>query len=255
MKKQLLIISLLAASLTGIAQTAVNFTCNDCSSVPHDLFSELDAGKVIVLDFIMPCGSCISPSISAYNIVQSYASSNPGMVKFYLSDDLGTTPCNTLNSWASTNSISPDAVFSNTSVVESAYGTGGMPKIVVVGGPNHTVYFNQYGTAANNPNAITNAINLALLATGIQSATNNNFNLNVIPSSKSVQVMYSLNEPADVTLNLLNELGQVVNKKESGRQAAGKYDAQFDLNETAGVYFIRVSTEHNSQTIKFTVTK
>src|SRR5258705_6976770 len=224
MKKQILTFLLAVIAFTGFAQPAVNFNCNDCSGTPHDLFSELDAGKVVVLVFIMPCGSCVSPSISAYNIVQSYASSNPGTVKFYLSDDVGTTTCSTLNSWANTNSISPDAVFSNTSVVESAYGAGGMPKIVVVGGVSHTVYFNQYGTAANNPTAITNAINQALLASGIQSTASNHFGLSVTSLSKSVKVTYSLNEPANVTLSMFSELGQAVSKKELGMQLTGKYD-------------------------------
>src|SRR5258705_1758845 len=105
MKKQLLTIILVVCSLFSFGQ-AVNFTCNDCSSTAHNLFTELDAGKVVVLDFIMPCSACIAPSLTAYNIVQSYASSNPGRVLDYLSDDVGTTSCTSLNSWANTNGMS-----------------------------------------------------------------------------------------------------------------------------------------------------
>ena len=47
---------LVTASFT-FAQTATDFTANDCAGTSHHLFAELDAGKIIVAAFVMPCGS------------------------------------------------------------------------------------------------------------------------------------------------------------------------------------------------------
>src|SRR3990170_3524731 len=99
MKKLILSLSIICCAFFTNAQTATNFNCNDCNAVNHDLFTELNSGKVIVLCWVMPCGACSAPAQSAHNIVQSYSVSNPGQVLFYLCDDFGTTSCPTMNSW------------------------------------------------------------------------------------------------------------------------------------------------------------
>ena len=74
-KNQLLFILLFLIGIVSSAQTtATNFTANDCSGTPHTLFTELDAGKVVVIAFVMPCATCIAPTLSAYNHALSYAS-------------------------------------------------------------------------------------------------------------------------------------------------------------------------------------
>jgi hypothetical protein len=141
--------------------TATNFNANDCAGNNHELFEELNAGNVIVLCWVMPCSACSSPAVSAYNIVQSYSLSNPGKIKFYLCDDFANTSCATLSNWAAGNGIGYDALFSNSSIKMSHYGTNGMPKTVVLGGgTSHQVYFNQNNSlnASNFTNAINNAI-------------------------------------------------------------------------------------------------
>ncbi|HEY4800620.1 MAG TPA: hypothetical protein VII99_16190, partial [Bacteroidia bacterium] len=137
MKKYLLSFSLILASrFLSFGQTAVDFTVNDCAGNSHHLFSELDAGNVIVITWVMPCSACIPIASTAATTVQGYASSNPGRVKFYLSDDYADTPCPTLTSWASTNSIATNASFSDATISMADYGgTGGsMQKTVVLGG-------------------------------------------------------------------------------------------------------------------------
>ena len=107
-----------------------SFTANDCNSISYNLFAELDAGKVVVVAFVMPCSACIGPSLTAYNVATSFASSNPGRVKFFLSDDLANTSCSIVSGWATNNNITPDAVFSSTDFIETQYGAEAMPKVV-----------------------------------------------------------------------------------------------------------------------------
>lgn len=59
MKIHILYIIIVAFSTIIMAQEkATNFTCNDCSGVPHDLFNTLDSGKIVVMVWVMPCGAC-----------------------------------------------------------------------------------------------------------------------------------------------------------------------------------------------------
>jgi hypothetical protein len=73
MKKLLLVLTaVLMFAFIGQAQTAVDFNVNDCSGINHHLFAELDAGKIVVISFVMPCGGCIAPTQNAYSTVQGY---------------------------------------------------------------------------------------------------------------------------------------------------------------------------------------
>ncbi len=172
MKKLISTFTLALLLLTSLskAQTAADFTATDCNSASHNLYTELAAGKVIVITWVMPCSSCISGALSAYNAVQSFATSNPGKVFDYLVDNVGDTPCSSLSSWATTNGIdiSKISVFGNSPVTidENNYGGAGMPHVIVIG-PNKTIYFNQLNGAANNQAAITAAIAAALAPVGI----------------------------------------------------------------------------------------
>src|ERR1051326_3358893 len=179
------IFTLLFAGLASVVfaqTTATDFTANDCAGNTHTLFSELDAGKVIVLCWVMPCSNCIAGASTDASVVQNYTSSNPGRVKFYISDDAGNTTCSTLAGWESTNSITCDATFGNSgnTINMNDYGGTSMPKTVVLGGTSHAIFLNVNGTPTTS--ALQTAINNALNAsTGV--AEENNFSyLNLFPN-------------------------------------------------------------------------
>lgn len=55
MKKSLLLcVSILFSVLLFSQTTATNFTVDDCNGVTHDLFTELDEGKVVIIAWVMP---------------------------------------------------------------------------------------------------------------------------------------------------------------------------------------------------------
>lgn len=162
-------------SLAVYPQTATNFTSDDCSGTEHTLFTELDSGKVIVICWVMPCGSCVTPALNAYNIVSSFQSTHPGKVYYYLADDFANTNCPTLDNWATSNGIAESAFsyrFSDTVINMADYGTFGMPKIVVLAGTSHSVFYNENDVL--NQVAFTDAINQAIAATGINESKNVN---------------------------------------------------------------------------------
>lgn len=259
MKKLLLIISIfLMETLSIQAQTATNFNCNDCTSTNHDLYAELDAGKVVVISWVMPCSSCIGPSLAAYNEVQSYA--NPNIV-FYLADDYANTSCTSLTNWANTNGMtSCNAKFSNSAVKMSDYGSAGMPKVVVLGGTNHTIYYNQ-----NSPNitqiGIHNAIEAAITAnvTGIKENNINNFQLSLFPNpvkDKKTVVSYTLKNNEEVSLDIYNTMGKIVKSLLKAEQTAGKHEQTIDLTTlSAGTYFIKLHTGNKTDVLKFVISE
>lgn len=254
--------TVLAATLafTGAAnaQTAVNFIGTDCAGNSHDLFAELDAGKVIVVSWVMPCSSCLGPSLTAYNIVQSYASSNPGQVLMYVVDDYANTSCTSLASWVNNNNMPNTTKFVDAAFSMTDYGTAGMPKIIVLGGGTaHTVFFNQNNTAAGDATGIQNAIDAAL-ATGINDGATIFSAVNVFPNpaGEDASVSISLANAADVQVDIIDQLGRDVMTVFSGPMLAGDNKTTFSVATLPdGVYFLRIGTAEHSRVVKLFVTR
>jgi hypothetical protein len=226
------------------AQTATNFTCNDCSGVSHNLFNELDSGKVIVLVWVMPCGACSGPATTAYNTVQGFQSAYPNRVYYYLVDDYANTTCSALSSWANGLGLTQNAWsirFSNASINMMNYGSTGMPKVVVVGGANHLVYYNANNSI--NQSTLQNAITSALTSTGL-AETSEQSSLTVFPNpvSSTVNLSYSLNRSDLITISLVDLQGKTIAQLLNSNQAAGKNHFSFSTHDIPdGSYLLKVS--------------
>ena len=257
MKKTLTIFLFLFVSSICFGQTnSTNFNCKDCVDNNHDLFTELNAGKVIVLVWVMPCGACISPSRTAYDAVQSYASSNPGRVVFYLVDDLANTSCNTMIAWGNANAMSGAVKFSNAAINPTDYGEVGMPKIIVLGGVNHTVFYNEDN--GNNLAGIVPAIDLALAATSISENADTSLLLNVLINSEgnNTTIVYELKKEDAVKIEIIDITGKNIKTFNYTIQATGKHTILIDSgNFNNGLYFLRVSSGEASKIIKFVISK
>ncbi|MDA1224691.1 MAG: T9SS type A sorting domain-containing protein, partial [Bacteroidetes bacterium] len=253
-----LILALMFVSTISKAQTAVDFTANDCSSTSHNLFTELDAGKIIVIAWVMPCGPCTPPALSAYTEVQNYASSNPGTVKFYIVDDYANTSCATLTTWANSNGITaPDAIFSNASINMSDYGSAGMPKFVILGGSSHSVFFNQNdGLDVNNFNA---GISNALTTVGIFEVSSNNISLSVAPNpvlNSATKIAYTLEAFSLIQIDIINALGQKVKTILNKEQNAGTHEFLLNTSEyPTGIYKLLINNSGRTNTAKLIISE
>jgi len=263
MKKLILSASfLLLNGIMAIGQTtATDFTASDCSSGSHTLFTELNSGKVVVLVWVMPCSMCISDAKAAYDAVQSFATSNPGKVIYWLSDDAGNTSCSALSSWASTNAIGTtgSAYFGNTgnAIDEANYGGSGMPHVVVISGASHTIYYNQKNGSSDGA-AITSAINSAITATtGVGNVANSVAVLSLFPNpaKDKISVNYGLDNSTAVNVEVYDVVGKSVKTISFGEQASGQhsFDLNFDTKLSNGVYFLKLNIGNASQTVKFTI--
>ena len=259
MKKNILtVMSILTLNALFAQTTATDFTTNDCASTSHHLFAELEAGKVIVAAFVMPCGACAAPSLAAYNAVQSYATSNPNTVYFYLVDDSGNTSCTTLTNWGNTNSLTGATVFSGTDFRESDYGTSGMPKIVVIGGADHGIVYN--ANSGVTTQAVQTAIDGVLASAGLsnkQEATN--FEMKVIPNpaSSDFSFEYSLEKTSSVKIELVSLTGQVVYTQSEENQVAGEHKLNFGdkVNLEKGTYILTLVTDSKSESMNVVIEK
>lgn len=260
MKKNVLtIMSALTLSVASFAQTtATDFTTNDCAGTSHHLFAELDAGKIIVAAFVMPCGGCTAPSLAAYNAVQSYATSNPNTVYFYLVDDYGNTSCSTLTSWGTTNSMSGATTFSGTDFSMSDYGTAGMPKIIVLGGSDHAVVYNQNSGVTTS--GVQNAINGLLSSASLSKLeTSVDVDVKVVPNpaSENFQVEYTLDKSSSVKMELFSLTGQLVYSQNEENQVAGDYKVNLGdkMQLEKGTYLLTLTTDTFSQSVSVVIEK
>ncbi len=147
---------------TSAQTVGLDFTADDCGGASHHLFSDLDAGYAVVLDFVMMnCPDCAPATVAiAQDVIPN--TTDPARVKFYSIgfDDMITCP--EITSWATDGGIT-HPLFAGMSDQTAYYGGMGMPTIVVLGGGStHGVYYQHLGYMPGLNGIITSAINLAL---------------------------------------------------------------------------------------------
>ena len=252
MKKLLMIIIAILTTL-GFAYaqtTATDFTTNDCNGVSHTLFDELDNEKVIVIAWVMPCTSCATYAGYASDAVQSFATSHPERVKYYLADDYGNSTCSYLSGWAANYNITTDAIFSDAILNMTNYGTNGMPKVVVLGKNTHTIYYNENNSKPTYI-GVKDAITLALSPTvQIDEQVDKSFNLTAYPNPTNglLNVNYTSNTP--VQFDVINMLGENVFSQKTNNTKNTTIDVS-NLNK--GFYFLQMTTESKKTSLKFTL--
>jgi len=254
MKKYILksLLVLFVANVSFAQTTATNFTTNDCNGVSHHLFDELDNDKVIVIAWVMPCVSCATYAGYASDAVQTFATSHPGRVKYYLSDDYGDNTCSYLAGWAANYNLITDANFSDALLDMSDYGTDGMPKIVVLGKNTHTIYYNKNDNKTTQI-GVENAITLALTSsTGIDEQAENNLNLTAYPNPTTGIINVEYNSQTPVQFDVINMLGENVLSQNTNNTKNTTIDVS---SLTKGLYFLQMTTDSKTTSLKFTMNK
>jgi hypothetical protein len=235
---------LLSNSNSLIAQTAIDFKVNDCSGNTKHLFGELDAGKIVVMSMVHPCASCVGPTKSAINIVNSFAASHPGRVVFYLTDDDGGTACNSLSSWANQYAISGVPIISNIAVNQSNFGEPGMPKIVMMAGTSHQILFNENNGL--NATSLSNAISAALALTALpQQDVVSPFSIYPNPVKGQLNIEFNQANSGSVRIEITNMLGIPVLPQTTYQNEMGSSHITIDeLSLANGFYLVKVYTNN-----------
>ncbi|MPM40420.1 hypothetical protein SDC9_87061 [bioreactor metagenome] len=241
----------------AMSQTAVNFNAADCDGVPHELFSELDSGKVIVLCWVMPCGSCVPASLTTYNVVQSYSTSNPDKVRMYVCDDLANTTCSQIDSWCNTNGLIKTRRFSDAQINMSDYGAAGMPKIVVIGGGvSHHVYYNENSAVVGSE--IQDAIDSALSQSTGLSDLNNEFSgiLSPNPASLSTSLILENSPAGNYNICIFNMEGKTVVPIFTVNLLQGANEINLPvLDLENGIYIVQISGNERMHKYRLSVNR
>lgn len=141
---------------------AQDFTETSCSGIEHHLYAELEAGNVIVLEFVMlSCSPCIVATNALEDILAPFEASNPGRVKLYSYGFLDDYTCDQMIAWCNSNSFTHE-VFSKGEDELSYYGPMGMPTILVLGTANHKVFCEAVGYTTAIGAQVKTAIETAL---------------------------------------------------------------------------------------------
>lgn len=216
----------------------------NCDGDTFDLYDKLNSGKIIVIGWVMPCGSCTAAMLSVHNAVVNFAVSHPNTVELWVADDIADTPCATLKVWTQNNGINYASIFSTTDLDMMDFGSIGMPKAVVIGCSDGTVFYN----VDYNPDGagVTAAINTILnggCAVSTNDKPNETINLIVYPNPGNGKVTLSL------TGDLKNETFQTSIYSVTGELVysdewipSDKNNLEMDLSFLSpSVYLIRLS--------------
>ena len=257
MKKFTFIMFYIFISFYSYTQTATNFISNDCSGLSHNLFSELDEGKVIVICWVMPCSGCINPASTAYNVVNNFQTNYPNKVYYYLTDDYANDNCADLSDWATNFNIPESAFsrrFSDSNISMYDYDTPGMPKVVVIAGAGHNVFFNE--NAVINAHILTSSIDNAIIASGVNSLSSSKELVQISPNPANETLTFSFpeNNYSEISIELYNSFGAKIS--DIPYEFLDNEDNIFKINSSqinAGVYYFHIKGSSLSITKKVVV--
>lgn len=261
MKKSILLsIALLFVVTISKAQTAMQFHTLDCNGNMHDLFADLDAGKAVLLHFYMPsCGSCPPPAQKIQQMANHINAAHPGSVIGYSFPYVNTSPCSYSTTWVTNNGLGNLYTPMDSGATQVAYYGGmGMPTVVLLGGgTNHRIMFSTLSFSTGDTLLMRDSIlNMIFAATGIKPSDNKISGINLFPNPAANVVTVELNvvQKANVKIEVVNLLGEVVTNVYENANAVGELKKEVNTSSfTNGIYFMRITTDGKSQNLKFSV--
>lgn len=245
MKKTILILILAITCIYGRAQTvSMDFSRTDCNGTDHQLYTELNEGKVVVLEFIMlGCASCIIASQHITDLIQPFELTHPGRTKQYMFGYIKNYTCAQLSSWQTDNGIG-GTVFEDGSSQVGYYGGMGMPTIVVTATNNHTVLYKKLGFEPADTTQIQAAIQAGLQYNPQGIGDNGpSSRMKIFPSTFTSNLTIEFATPSSGTVYLYDV---------TGNEAARQYYSNADrvtmdgLDLRPGLYFVMVRSDQGS---------
>ena len=248
MNRPLLFTVSLFTSTCLLAQgTAVDFTLDDCAGTSHHLFSELDQGKIVILEFAMvpSCSPCILAGNAIQNVVNNFEGSHPGVVKWYTWGGYDAYTCAQMESWEVTHSFTPAATFIDGAAMANNYGGFSMPTIVVLAGTDHEVILEQHGYIGATQNNITNAIDAELAANAVADLPIPAPGVSAMPNPAQDVLHVALELPIASLVNIIlyDASGRVVRTLPTQALAPGSHSLPVEVDQLVnGRYVLQVTT-------------
>lgn len=263
MKKiySLLLAALLGNTIANAQTTAMDFTMNDCNSVMHNLYSELDPGNVIIMEFFHTCPSCAAAANDLKAMYQDLtATYGTTKVRFYVTPYDDGYNCTSVLNWVNTNGLSSVVVpFDSGGVQTAYYGGMGMPTIVVAAGSTHKLLYLCNQTVpfyTSDTTLIGTAIRNFLDSTyaGV-SNIQSNVSISIFPNPTTDELTISIEakEAGMLKLELANITGDKVAGLTEEKIQTGVWKKNFPISLSNGIYFIKGSLNEKPFQEKVTV--
>ena len=233
----------MSLNLQVVAQTATNFTEEDCNGVSSTLYDQLDEGKIIIIAWVMPCDSCSYFGSRAYDAVQTFSESHPGKVEFYLTDDYANTSCSSISTWGTTNNMENHIAFSSSAISMSDYGSDGMPKVVVLAGNDHSILYNK-NNGSISYEGVLEGITTGLNTVGIEENEAINKTLSIFPNPSNGAITLEFYMQENTTLEIFTILGEKlldVNLENCNPNKKNKLEIDLST-QTEGLYLVHLKS-------------
>ena len=248
MKNVFFTLLFLALNAIAFAQTtAQDFTKIECgSTVSHNLFTELDAGNCIFIEFAMmpTCSGCITAGKAMEKVKKTVNAKYPSKMKYYLMEWSGAKTCTEMAAWEKTNGITTTLLPAGNTEVDF-YGGIGMPTLVLLGGKDHKVLWKKLGFANSDTTKIKTAIDAFFKVTGtndeIQTA-----DLKVSPNPASNEINLTVAN-SDVKIEQV-EIFNIVGERVATQVWQANTTNTFNIAALPqGAYLLQLLDKNNNQ--------
>lgn len=241
--------------------TAMDFTIVDCNGTgPHNLFSDLNSGKVVIIEYFMTsCSPCITAGQTLESLKANLNAQYPGKIKAYAFGYTNSYSCSTVLNWVNTNSIT--SVPSDSGAIQVAYYGGmGMPTIVIAGGSNHQLLGSPYigfavGDTVQMANDIRNFLNNPA---GISESSEPISKTSVYPNPvvSDINIEFSLSTEQKVEIALFDISGRKLLSLYNQETHSGKSKLAFPVKNIAeGNYLLKISSNGYTKTHKLNISR
>lgn len=256
--KSLATVSFAMLAFLGFSQTtAMNFSGQDCNGNNVDLFSDLDAGKAVMLIFYMPnCGSCPPVASKMQTMANNINTAHPGLVKAYAFPYQNSTTCAYSSNWVMNNSLSLFAPMDSGAVQVAYYGGFGMPTVVLLGGDNRDVLFVTQDFNTADTTTMRDLI-LSTFTAGVEAQTTlQNVSTYPNPAVDIVTVNFEALQGAELSMQITDLSGKSVMTFEKEKFNKGQFEKQIDISSIpAGSYIVSLEMNGTLVTQKINVVR
>ncbi len=249
---------LISCSANGqVPAEATDFTLTDCDGSHHQLFTQIDNGEVIVIEFMMGCAPCVSGRKALAKLQSQFEASHPGKLHVYTMGFSESMQCNSIETWMTTNNIVGLAFEGNSEVINAYNAQSGMPTIVVLGSTDHQILYWKSSFSNKDTIAIKAAINQGLATAAVGKASQSNgISIYPNPSVSSFKINISCEQQSeDIQIAIYNTIGEQIQQVFEGTLDAGIREFEVTTDKLSnGTYYIHVSRNSTKEIIPITVT-
>ncbi len=230
--------------------TAMDFTMNDCNGNVHNLFTELDSGSVVIMEFFMlSCSPCITAGNALDPMYAKLKSTCSNKINFYHFGFTNSYTCSQITNWVTTHSYTSVPIDSGG--LQVAYYDGmGMPTIAVVAGSTHKVLYvcnaNTASFVVGDTSIIADSIRAFFHCNnntiGIKNTAVGTASVSLLPNPAAGKLTISLSAKSQgaMRLDLVNMNGQRLAELVNEQLSTGSWNKTVDIPPVPpGFYFIR----------------